>query len=80
MIKIEFIAACQRLDANLRHVSSTPPSTNNFNQSPSADMENKTPSRPDKSEGVASCVAVVVVVVPFGTVLFMLGLENFRSP
>ena len=44
-------------------------------------MENKTPSRPDKSEGVASCVAVVVVVVvPFGTVLFMLGLENFRSP
>lgn len=43
-------------------------------------MENKTPSRPDKSEGVASCVAVVVVVVAFGTVLFMLGLENFRSP
>lgn len=77
VMKNELIADCQRVDANRRHVSSIPPSTKSFNQSRKADMESIMPSRPDKSDGAA---CGVVIVVPLGTVSFILVSERPASP
>ena len=76
-MKTESMIARQRVDAHRRQVSNIPPSMNSFTQSCRADMESKTPNRPDKSQGVAC--GIEVEVVSLGIVLIMLVPERLKQ-